>query len=314
MTFDIKIGESKLNMIDRVSIKRSVLTLGNTAAIVLPGTMHNKELDVKSKLKIQDKVTIKLGYDSNLKTEFEGYLTKITIENGTIQLECEDDLQQYRKKVKNKQFLATSVKNILEYVTQEVSSECKVVCSNDIQYEKFIIHEKTGYDILKTIQNDLSVNIYIKDKELHAHAMGSKTHGDATYNFATNIESDNLRYKTKEERKVKVKVSGDEKDEEGKLIMGESGSDEGDEVSRKISGMSSANLEKIAKEIHGRSSFDGCEGTFRAWLIPYCDAGYEAIIKNDEDKKKEGTYYVAAVDTEFSESGAVRTISLGKKM
>ena len=96
MNFHIEIGNYQLMMVDSVKIKTSVEQLSDTATILLPGSVFNKYLEVESKIARGDKVLIKLGYDDNLVTEFEGYIESISTDDGAITLNCEDELFNYR--------------------------------------------------------------------------------------------------------------------------------------------------------------------------------------------------------------------------
>ena len=61
-------------------------------------------------------------------------------------------------------------------------------------------------------------------------------------------------------------------------------------------------------------SYTGYEGSFKSWLIPFCDAGYKVTITDNDTEYKNGDYYVVGVNVEFSQSGGVRTIKIGKKL
>jgi hypothetical protein len=314
MIFDIKVGGYTLNAVERVTVKRAVNTLSNTATITMPGTVFNKALDIESKIKTEDKVTIKLGYDEQLETEFEGYLTNIQTDNGVIKLECEDDLYLFRKSVKDKEFAAGegSVKKILEYLVGEVGAGLSIESTFDVEYEKFVIRNQTGHEVLRKIQNELKPNIYVREGKLQVHSGGTENYGSANYDFSKNIESDNLKYRSETERKIKVMIES--RDIEGKTITGEAGEDGGDRINRSIWGMNEANLAKVAKEELARRKFEGLDGSFRTWLVPFCDAGFRAKIKDEDYPQKDGTYYVTAVETDFSKAGGVRNISLGEKV
>ena len=82
-------------------------------------------------------VIIKLGYDQNLVTEFEGYIKEIIAIDGSLKIECEDALFLFRNDVKDKQFQPASVKQIAEYLVSQIDKTYKVVCDYDIGYEKF---------------------------------------------------------------------------------------------------------------------------------------------------------------------------------
>ena len=301
-------------MVEKVSIKRSVELLSDTATITLPGTVFNKAINIEDKIKVGDDVEIKLGYNDNLKEEFKGYLKAIKTDGGSLTLELEDDIYFFRKSVKDEEMKNASVKSILENICSQVGG-FSVSCDYDFSYDKFVINNATGYDVLKKIQDEASPNIYLKDKVLHVHPQYAEIFGEARYDFSRNIERDgtDLKYKSEDERKLLVVVEGT--DETGATVSVEKGTTGGDKMTLKLPGVSSkSSLEQKAQSVLDQKVYTGYEGSFQSWLIPYVDAGYKVSITDPDYEIKDGTYYVISVETTFSQNGGVRKITLGKKI
>lgn len=314
MSWNIRIGGFRLRMVEKVSIKRSVELLSDTATITLPGTVFNKAINIEDKIKVGDDVEIKLGYNDNLKEEFKGYLKAIKTDGGSLTLELEDDIYLFRKSVKDEEMKNASVKSILENICSQVGG-FSVSCDYDFSYDKFVINNATGYDVLKKIQDEASPNIYLKDKVLHVHPQYAEIFGEARYDFSRNIERDgtDLKYKSEDERKLLVVVEGT--DETGATVSVEKGTTGGDKMTLKLPGVSSkSSLEQKAQSVLDQKVYTGYEGSFQSWLIPYVDAGYKVSITDPDYEIKNGTYYVISVETTFSKDGGVRKITLGKKI
>ena len=314
MSWNIMIGGFRLKMVEKVSIKRSVELLSDTATITLPGTVFNKAINIEDKIKVGDDVEIKLGYNDNLKEEFKGYLKAIKTDGGSLTLELEDDIYLFRKSVKDEEMKNASVKSILENICSQVGG-FSVSCDYDFSYDKFVINNATGYDVLKKIQDEASPNIYLKDKVLHVHPQYAEIFGEARYDFSRNIERDgtDLKYKSEDERKLLVVVEGT--DETGATVSVEKGTTGGDKMTLKLPGVSSkSSLEQKAQSVLDQKVYTGYEGSFQSWLIPYVDAGYKVSITDPDYEIKDGTYYVISVETTFSKDGGVRKITLGKKI
>ena len=314
MSWNIRIGGFRLKMVEKVSIKRSVELLSDTATITLPGTVFNKAINIEDKIKVGDDVEIKLGYNDNLKEEFKGYLKAIKTDGGSLTLELEDDIYLFRKSVKDEEMKNASVKSILENICSQVGG-FSVSCDYDFSYDKFVINNATGYDVLKKIQDEASPNIYLKDKVLHVHPQYAEIFGEARYDFSRNIERDgtDLKYKSEDERKLLVVVEGT--DETGATVSVEKGTTGGDKMTLKLPGVSSkSSLEQKAQSVLDQKVYTGYEGSFQSWLIPYVDAGYKVSITDPDYEIKDGTYYVISVETTFSQNGGVRKITLGKKI
>ena len=314
MCWNIRIGGFRLRMVEKVSIKRSVELLSDTATITLPGTVFNKAINIEDKIKVGDAVEIELGYNDDLKPEFKGYLKAIKTDGGSLTLELEDDIYLFRKSVKDEEMKDASVKNILANICSQVGG-FSVSCDYDFTYDKFVINNATGYDVLKKIQDEASPNIYLKDKVLHVHPQYAEIFGEARFDFSRNIERDgtDLKYKSEDERKLLVVVEGT--DETGATVSVEKGTTGGDKMTLKLPGVSSrSSLEQKAQSVLEQKVYTGYEGSFQSWLVPYVDAGYKVAITDPDYEIKNGTYYVISVETTFSKDGGVRKITLGKRL
>ena len=314
MSWDIKIGGYRLKMVEKVSIKRSVELLADTATVTLPATVFNKTISIEDKIKVGDAVEIELGYNDDLKPEFKGYLKAIKTDGGSLTLELEDDIYLFRRSVKDEEMKDASVKNILANICSQVGG-FSVSCDYDFTYDKFVINNATGYDVLKKIQDEASPNIYLKDKVLHVHPQYAEIFGEARYDFGKNIEREgtDLKYKSEDERKFLIVVEGT--DETGATVSVEKGVTGGDKMTLKLPGVSSrSSLEQKAQSVLEQKVYTGYEGSFQTWLVPYVDAGYKVAITDPDYEVKNGTYYVISVETTFSKDGGVRKVTLGKRL
>lgn len=322
MVYDIAIGRYKLGMISSVNIKRSVEQLTDTAVISLPGTMYNKAINsttsgldhLEKSVQRGNQVVIRLGYNDVLYTEFTGYIEHIENENDQLKIYVEDSIFQYRKPLPDTEHKSVNVSKLLQWVISMLGLPYSLSCDYDITYDKFVVSGNTGYDVLKKIQEELKPNIYMKGNVLHVHPQYTEIFGAATYNFAENIEKSNLKYRDAEQRKLLVEVQG--KGADGRVLKVEEGSTGGDKITLNVSGVSRADeLRTIARQaLLSHGGYTGYEGSFTGWLIPYCDAGFKVSLTDNDYKYKNGSYYVTAIEVNFSENGAERVVTLGKKI
>lgn len=312
MIWDIQVGKFKLGLLESVEIHKSVDLLADTAVIVVPGVVYNQSLDVEDMVNVGDQVTIKLGYDDDLITEFEGYLQRIDTNDSSLTFNCEDGIYLTRKPVGDKQFNSVTVEDIAKYLIAEVGG-LKLNCTYSIQYEKFVIKSANAYDVLKKLQDDTKANIYMKGNELNIHPPYIEKGGDVKYYFARNIESSDLKYRNKDDRKFEVQVIGI--DLNGKKQTVTVGTTGGEKRTVHVSSpMSLENLKKRGESEMAYLSFTGYEGSITGWLIPYVEPTYSAEIYDSEYEYKTGSYYVISVTTTFSEDGGVRKVELGRKL
>jgi len=311
LNWKITIGKYTLLMLESAEIHSSVDLLADTAVIRLPASNLNKRLDVEAKLRIGDRVKIEAGYN-NLRTEFEGYLQRIGTDQGSITLQCEDAIYLTRKSVADRELKNTNVQQICEYIAGQVGG-ISVVCDYNFTYDKFVISRATGYDVLKKLQEESRANIYMRGTELHVHPAYVERFGEVKYDFSRNVEKSDLTYKRADERKFQIEVEGITKD--GKRLVAIAGTTGGDKRSVKVYGVSDIETLRLRGEQELKYlSYTGYEGSITSWLLPVCEPGYTATIRDAEYPEKDGGFYVVAVTTNISRNGGVRKTQLGPRL
>lgn len=308
--------EFKLNLLNSVEIKSSVENLVDTATIVLPETVLNAVLNLEDKIKRGTEVSIKLGYDDDLKTEFEGFVTQLNNKSGSLNIECEDALFVFRKSVKDKQFKPAKVKDVLQYLIDEVDPSFKLEMDSDygITYEKFTIYKAEAYDVLSKIQSELKANIYFDSasKTLNFHAPFKGEAGKVTYDMARNVETSSLEYKRAIDRKLEVTIQSTKTD--GSVKEVKAGTPGGEQITMKVGAMSEADMKKVAETALIQRNADRYEGSITTWLQPFVKPSYRAKFKDDDYQERNGNYYVTEVNTSFGDGGGKRDVKFGIKL
>lgn len=313
MQYVITVGDYRLGMLDKVEIHRSVELLADTAVITLPAAEYNRTLDVESKLKRGDKVSIGIGYEeTGVVTEFTGYLQRISTDGGSITLTCEDELWQFRKPLKNEVLQKVTLSDLLEKVIQGVGGGYTADCSYKWTYAKFVINNATGLDVLKKIQEESGADIYLKGNVLHLHAPGETVGVERFYDFSLNVEKSGLTYHRAEDKKFQVVVKALLPDGKTKEI--EVGTTGGENVEIKCPTSDTASMTARGEAEVLRRSFDGYDGSITTWLIPECLPGDTAVLRDRDYPQKNGSYFVRSVKTSFSKEGGSREIELGFRL
>ena len=313
LDFEVKIGEFYLGMVDSITIHKSVELLADTCEIVLPAARLNKALEIEEQIKRGDEVSVSIGYkEVGIKEEFKGYLQRISTDGGSIKLFCEDDLFQFRKDLSNEELKKISLSDLLSKVVKGIGKNYKIDCSYTWVYDKFVIRDATGYDVLKKVQEECGADIYLKDGVLHIHPPGEVVGKERFYDFAVNIEEAELSFKRAEDKKVKVVVKAIMPD--GKVKEIEVGSTGGEKVEVKCHASDTASMKARGEAEVKRRTFDGYDGSITTWLIPECNPGDTASIHDGDYTYKDGTYFVRSVTTEFSEGGGKRKVELGYRL
>lgn len=308
-------GEWRLGILSECVIEKSHKNLADTATILLPESDMNHVFRVQDEIKRGDYVVIKLGYDANLVSEFEGYIKEIIAVDGSLVINCEDALFLFRNDIKDKQFKPATVKTIAEYLVSQIDKTYKVVCDYDIPYDKFTIYQATAYDVLAKIQEETGADIYFdtKNKELHIHPAYTRKTGEAAYCFQVNIEEgSSIEWKNAEDKNVEITVESVGLD--GKVIQHTVGKAGGEKITRKVGRMSKEAIKLIAETEYKNTIAPGYEGQIDSWLIPYCEPGYSIIIDDKDYPERDGVYYAEAVKISFSDAGGKRSITPGIKL
>ncbi|MDB4157976.1 hypothetical protein N9609_00645 [bacterium] len=308
-------GQSyQLGMLAECEVFSSVENLADTATIVLPEAVMNEVLNFENKLIRGSEVVIKMGYDGVLETEFTGYIQDITNNDSSLKIVCEDALFLFRFGIPDTELKPTSLSKIGQYLIDEIDSSFTLKCTYDINYEKFTIHQATGYDVLKKIQSETKANIYFNTelKELHIHPPYVEKGGEVFYSMQKNVENSSLEFNNKLDSKVEITIEST--DLKGTVHKVTSGTTGGNKVTLKVGAMDEASMRRIADAELLRSNAAGYEGSFDAWLIPFVKPTYSARIKDEDYPNKTAYYYVSSVVTNLSDGGGKRTITPSIKL
>lgn len=303
-----------LETVASIDIECSVDNLSDTAIITLPEAVMNQVLNIGNEVKRGSQIIIQAGYDKELKTEFVGYVQNVPTNDSSLKIMCEDALFLFRKGVKDVELKPTSLPKIAQLLINQIDSSFTLKCDYDITYEKFVIHQATGYDVLKKLAEETKANIYFntEKKELHIHPPYIEKGGEVIYSLQHNVENSSLEYKQAIDRKIEVTV--EKTNLAGKIESYTTGTTGGDKVTLKVGSVSNADLKKIANAELIRRSADMYEGSIDTWAIPFVQPTYTAKIKDEDYPEKDGKYYVTGVTTAINESGFKRTVKIGIKV
>lgn len=318
---EITLGGYRLATFESVRIEKTSEALSDVATITLPATVYNRPIQVEDKIRRGDRVTIRLGYDGDLRTEFTGFVRSIS-PNTPMKLECEDEIFLFRKPVKDKLFKNADVAEVLQYLIDQVNPTLPVdqrfklvFDARGVRYEKLLVKGVEAYDVLEQLRRETGLALFCRGTELHGHLLYSEKRGLAEYDFARNIQQGSqLEYVRAEGVKVKVKVIGKTKGNAN--VEAEAGVDGGEVRTIRRPNISDPTaLQTIANETLKRYRYDGYKGHIKTWLVPYVEHGYSAQLRDEEYPERAGRYYVEAVETTASASAGIeRKVSLAFRL
>lgn len=312
LSWDIKIGDYRVKTLKGLKITTSVLNLADTATIEFPGQYLRNWVKVEDKIHVGDAVCIRLGYDDRLETEFTGYLKRISRDNNSLVLECEDALFLLDKSVEDREYKTVPIRELLTDILHQVDAEFDVDCDFDFTYDKMVVFKSTALDVLKKVHEDTKANIWFEGKTLHVHPVYQERTGEepVIYDTEINVQSNELKWKDERDRKVMVEVNYTSPN--GKLLKENYGVGGGDKITKYVGVSDESSLAKSAENEYKLWNYSGYEGSFTGWLVPVVKAGGSVRLRDKE--RPEGVYYVTGVEIEFGQSGAKRKVTLGRRL
>ena len=323
LSHSITIGQNRLRAVESVEIESSQSFLADKCIIKIPSQVYGRAYNLEGKIKRGDKVEVKLGYGTDLKTEFRGYVKHLR-PNSPFEIECEDALYLTRKPITNKVFKATTAPKIAQYVVDEINKQVaatdtlKLVTSlSGFEFTKFAIHQANGWEVLDKLRQETGLAIFMRGNDLHLHLQYTykPENGDVTYDLTRNVrDTSNLEYQSAQDTRIFVKVIG--RDEKGKRVEAEAGEKGGDvRIIQRPTVGSVQSLKAIAEQTRKGLIYTGFKGSVHGWLLPYCEVGYTAKIRDPDYSERSGSYYVSSQRIMFSASqGGVRMVQLGQKI
>lgn len=313
LSWEITIGKYKIQTLKEVKITTSVLNLCDTATLAFPAQYLNMWKTIEDKVKVGDEIVIKLGYNDDNETEFNGYLKRISRDNNSLVLECEDALYLLNKNVADKEYKAVSIRELLNDILQQVDPEFNLSCDYDFTYDKMVVFKSTALDVLKKVHEDTKANIWFEGKTLHIHPVYQQQTGDepVIYDTEVNVQNNELKWVDKADKKVKIEISY--KMPSGQLKKQSFGNDKGETITRYVDTSNESELKTIAENEYNLWNYSGYEGSLTGWLFPRVKAGGSVRLR-DKKRNEDGTYYVTGVEIEFGQNGAKRKVTLGKRL
>ena len=315
---NIKIGDYTFSSVNEVEVTKSVEELVDTAIIKLPTKFKIRSTGelkyIEEVIKPGDKVDITLAYEGKFeKMEFAGYVSKVSPKI-PMEIQCEDAMWLLRRKNINKAFGKTTLKEVLN----EVVAGTGVQLSEKVpqmQIDKFIIQNANGAQVLQKLKEDFAISAYLDDEgKLYAGLEQMNNIGQvAIYDLNYNLVSNDLEFKTEDEKKLKVRYTYIDKANKKKQV--EVGDQDGELRTFHTSVISDeAQLRKMAEAELKKNKYSGFEGSVKSFLIPFATRGMVAEIRDKEHENRQGKYFIKKVVTSFETSGARRTVTIGNKL
>lgn len=317
----IELGtQYRLRAVKEIEVKKSVHQIVQTAKVVLPLSIVMRNNNLLEHIKLTDKIkegdTIKLsfGYDGDNRNEFNGYIRNINYKI-PIELECEDNMYNFRQTNINKSWKRDTLKNILndilKLVYQAQGYQLQLLDGvPDVIVENLPCPDQTALWLLQTILDRYPLfGIYIVNdngvEKLYCGLLYGRNVGEVNYMLESNCKEGDLSYK-KDVTPTKVIIETvNKKGQLERSVYGDTHAK--NTIKRRLPGIVSELAKKqAAQDELIRKTYEGYRGNVNAFLKPYIEPGMVANIGSKQFPDRAGRYYIGTVVTNFGTNGGKR--------
>lgn len=289
--------------VSSVHIESSWKMLTDSAEIILPRRIRNfAGKDLKQLFMSGDRVKIELGYDSNLHTEFEGYISLIGW-GIPLTIRCEDEMYNLKRKT-----ISYSAKSVtLKKLLADVAKGYEVKTNYDAELGAVRYSSKTVAEIFNDIRKKTNLRCYFVGKTLYCGNVYSEKVDTEKVKIVLekNAVSQDLN-ETNGEFQVKVVSIG----AGGKKLEAKAGI-EGSEVynlsyNEKGKSIKVEDLKKFAKDFYESLKKQKYRGGVELFGIPIIHHGMTIDLTSEITPEMNGCYYVEKVTKDFSDDATYR--------
>jgi hypothetical protein len=321
----VRVGDIVYTEISGFESESSWKNLGDTATLKLYGFCKVSETEeedgtvqaVEDLVKVGDPVVVQLGYDGELRTEFQGYVAEIKL-TIPFELRLEDEYFHLKRTRVNRTWKKPTLRSLLADLVPTALLSKSIP---DMKMDSFRADRTTVAGVLKKLKEDYpGLCAYFRGGQLFVglsyteFTSSSQVDGaEGLYSFQQNIVSDSLSYQRKEDVRIKAKVVAMHQD--GKKTTTDAGDVDGEErtITLRTETKDKSILKKLAEAELAKFKYEGYRGDFTGFGVPYMIHSGVADLLDEKHPQRGGRYLVDAVKVSFGPSGFRRTVTLGKR-
>jgi len=312
---EITIGILKFTFVANCQINSSWETLTDTAIISLPNNIKSKNVQIKDIIKVNDEVTIKLGYFPNLVTRFTGYVSKLVPES-PLKVMCEDESfklkQSYLESYSKKRVSLNTL------ITDNYSGEVNV---SDADLGGFSIEKgSTLIQVLQELRTTYKLRSWFRDGVLNVGVPYTGEGSTHKFGFQRNIiDGSNLIATNDSDLKTVAYGVIAQKDGskielytfyENGQIKTSTTNPGGNLNTMKIPGINRTKLTSLLERWLPNLHYSGYQGSFVTFGEPVIKHGDIAEIEDLKFPEKNGKYLAKGVQIDFGLNGYRQTVEL----
>ena len=332
-------GLRPIGIVHEVEIESAWAKFTDTATLTLPRNLNVLHERVRTPLPdllgVGDAVTIRYGYDGQLRTEFTGYVSELR--PGTpFQIKCEDQMWALKRAaLPSKSWRSLTLLELLTYVRDQAGLNFAIKELGSLTVGKYLINQATGAQVFDDLKKRFGLNCFFRAGVLWAGKPYEKASATThRYAFRGNVIESDLAYTNAADvalhfratssqpdgKKVQVDASGVVKTKQAKgdttaQVTALSGGLKKGELRTLIGppGLNSAQLLAWVNQEAARLRFDGYRGGLTSFGLPAAEHGDIATVTDPDYPEREGAYFIDSVTKTFGVNGSRRKLKLGPK-
>lgn len=317
---EVKVTKSMTDFVDKCVIKIPI-----TARVVQKGLVVTESAETARLIEEGMSVNIKLGYNGVLKEEFDGFVARVNPVTPT-EIECEGWSYKLRNRTILKTFKKTELLDIMKYLVAGTGIELETTLIPKFLIDKVVFDNCNGCEALSIIRkiSHETVLFFFNGKKLAAVVKPFVFKPSVKYRIGWNVIKDNsLKLRQAKNQNVIIKVLGIKRDgTTEEIISGKHkvvastkvGSFGETKVIKTQNITDKSALKKIGEAALAKLQYDGYEGKITAYLEPYCEPGYKAILEDLRYPERGGNYLVESTEVTYGANGGRRIVQIGLKV
>lgn len=314
ITVHITIGSHDFYVVDEVTIEKSWKFSSDSCTITMPrgllsqgslGAVEAPKLD--KVLKVGDKVVVRLGYDFEFQTEFEGFVSEISPDI-PAKITCMDGMWLLKQTKVSGSWRTIGLTQLLSNI---IPSTVQYVVNSEVSLGKFRLDQVAAFEVLKKLKEVYGLVSYFKENILYVGFAYEQTSQRVDFHFQKNLsENQGLTFEREDNVKISLKAISIQADgSKVEQIVGDQ--DGGQRTLHLPIGLTAAEVKKLAEEQIKLFRFDGYRGKLSAFGQPYIEHGDIAVLTDDLYPDRAGSYFVDSVNVKFGAGGYRRVLELG---
>ncbi len=299
-----------------VKVETSWRNLTGKATVQVPGywLFKNNKLRIKDWLRRGDPITIELGYNKQLVSEFTGYVTDVK-PGIPITLSCEDEMYRLKRHPVKCSYNGVRLPQLLK----DICPAGTKIDALDTALGHFKASNVTVAKVLEKLKELYGFVSYFKNGTLYCGKVYRQATNPAKtpFNFQRPgpgaVLDDRLEYRTADDLNVIVQATSHQlKGKDLKVTVGDITALDAEQRTLQYFNLASeADLRAAALRDVAKLKVQGYKGSFTSYGLPSVQHGELVGLTNGEYPERDGDFFIDATAKTFEDGGYRQEITLG---